>query len=271
VTARTIRVPLDSSYIFDRAPDGRYVGPPGLPAAAGPGPDAALALYDNVLILRQPDWKLLKTVVVTGEVRFPGKYTIANKNERIADLIDRAGGLTPEANPDGAYFSRRRSATSYQGLIDSARVRNDTASRVGLDIPTALRSPRDPDNLLLENGDSLDVPVQRSTIEIKGAVNAPTTVAAEKGQKLEHYIRAAGGPSRIALTGSAYVIQPNGTIESRHRVALLFRSDPTPRAGATIIVPVKDTLYNATAALTTYSIISGAIATLLTAFAVIKR
>jgi protein involved in polysaccharide export with SLBB domain len=223
------------------------------------------------LILRQPDWKLLKTVVVSGEVRFPGKYTIANKNERIADLIQRAGGLTPEASPDAAYFSRHRSATSYLGLIDSVRVKSDTASRVGLDVASALRNSHDPDNLLLENGDSLDVPAQRATIEIKGAVNAPTTVAVEKGEKLEHYIRAAGGPSRIALTGSAYVIQPNGTIESRHRVALLFRTDPTPRAGATIIVPVRDTLYNPTATLTTYSIISGAIATLLTAFAVIKR
>ena len=57
------------------------------------------------------------------------------------------------------------------------------------------------------------------------------------------------------------MIQPNGKIESRHRVALLFRSDPTPRAGATVIVPVKDTLYSATASLTNFSIIFRIIAT----------
>jgi protein involved in polysaccharide export with SLBB domain len=271
VTARTMRVPLDSSYIFDRGPDGRYQGPPGLPAPSGPGAEVVLQAYDNVLVLLQPDWKFLKTVVVTGEVRWPGKYTIENKSERIGDLIKRAGGLTAEANSDGAYYSRRRAATSYQGLIDSARARNDTATRVGLDLTSALHNSKDPDNLLLENGDSLDVPTQRATVEIKGAVNAPTIVAIQPGEKLEHYIRAAGSPSRIAESKSAYVIQPNGKIESRHRVALLFRSDPTPRAGATIIVPVKDTLNNGTATLTNFSIITGIIATLITALAVIKK
>jgi polysaccharide export outer membrane protein len=272
VTARTMRVPLDSSYIFDRGPDGSYHGPPGLPAPSGPGAEVVLQAYDNVLVLLQPDWKFLRTVVVTGEVRWPGKYTIENKSERIGDLIKRAGGLTPEANPDGAYYSRRRAATSYLGLMDSVRARNDTASRVGLDLNSALHDARDPDNLLLENGDSLDVPNQRATVEIKGAVNAPTVVALAPGQKLEHYVLAAGGPNRrIADAGGAYVIQPNGKIESRHRVALLFRSDPTPRAGATIIVPVKDTLANNTATLTNFSIITGIIATLITALAVIKK
>ena len=66
------------------------------------------------------------------------------------------------------------------------------------------------------------------------------------------------------------MIQPNGKIESRHRVALLFRSDPTPRAGATIIVPVRDTT-TVTATLQNFSIVMGIIATLITALAVIKK
>jgi protein involved in polysaccharide export with SLBB domain len=229
-----------------------------------------LQAYDNVLVLLQPDWKFLKTVVVTGEVRWPGKYTIENKSERIGDLLKRAGGLTPEANPDGAYYSRRRAATSYQGLIDSVRARNDTATRVGLDLTSALHDGKDPDNLLLENGDSLDVPTQRATVEIKGAVNAPTIVAIGRGEKLEHYIRSAGGPSRIADAKLAYVVQPNGKIESRHRVALLFRSDPTPRAGATIIVPVRDTLSNGPS-MQTIATFTGIITALLTAYAIIRH
>ncbi|MFI5244591.1 MAG: SLBB domain-containing protein [Gemmatimonadales bacterium] len=271
VTARTMRVPLDSSYIFDRGADGRYQGPPGLPAPAGPGAEVVLQAYDNVLILVQPDWKFLRTVVVTGEVRWPGRYTIENKSERIGDLLRRAGGLTNEANADGAYFSRRRSATSYQGLMDSVRAKNDTASRVGLDLISVMHDAKDPDNLLLENGDSLDVPTQRGTVEIKGAVNSPTIVAIERGEKIEHYIRAAGGPSRrTADAGGAFVIQPNGTIESRHRVALLFRSDPTPRAGATIIVPVRDTLNNGPS-LQSISVFVGILSALLTGYAIIRH
>jgi polysaccharide biosynthesis/export protein len=68
-TAETFRIPLDSSYIFDRGADGRYIGVPGLPAPRGPSGDVVLQPYDNVLILQQPGWELQRTVSITGEVR----------------------------------------------------------------------------------------------------------------------------------------------------------------------------------------------------------
>ena len=272
VLARTLRVPLDSSYLFERGPDGKYLGPPGLPAPSGPAPEVVLRAYDNVLILQQPDWKLLRTVAITGEVRSPGRYTIVNKDERVSDLVKRAGGLTTQANTDGAYYTRRRGALSYLGLIDSVRARTDTASRVGIDLTAVLRDARSIDNLLLENGDSLDVPSVRATVEVKGAVNSPTVVALSPGKTLEHYLRSAGRPSRIADAGSAYVIQPNGKIESRHRVIFnIFRSDPTPRAGSTIIVPVKDTTEARGTGLQTFSMVTQLVATLLATLAVLSR
>ncbi|HET9634348.1 MAG TPA: SLBB domain-containing protein, partial [Gemmatimonadaceae bacterium] len=97
VTAQTFRIPLDSSYIFERGPDGKYLGPPGLPAASGPNPDVVVQPYDNVLILRQPNWELQRTAVIAGEVRYPGRYSLKTKTEKITDLIERAGGLTPDA------------------------------------------------------------------------------------------------------------------------------------------------------------------------------
>jgi protein involved in polysaccharide export with SLBB domain len=310
VTATTFRVQLDSSYLGDRGPDGKYLGPPGLPAAAGNSPEIVLDPYDNVLILPQPDWHLLRSVVITGEVRSPGRYTIQNKADRISDLVKRAGGLSSSANADGAFYTRQHAAVSYRSRRDSVRTNatnarnaaggtatgangtrgaqgvtqassagplptkfmNDTALRVGIDLKDVLHDPKSADNLLLEDGDSLDVPPMHATVEIQGAVNAPTVVAIAPGQKLEHYIRAAGGPSRrLADAGGAYVIQPNGKIESRHRVLLLFKSDPTPRAGATVIVPVRDTTSNTAQSLQTISIVTGIVATVLTALAVIKR
>jgi protein involved in polysaccharide export with SLBB domain len=273
VTARTFRVPLDSTYLGDRSPDGKYLGPPGIPAPARNTPEVVLTAYDNVLILPQPEWRLLRTVVITGEVRAAGRYTIDNKSERISDLIKRAGGVTASANTDGAYYTRRRNSVSYQTRLDSLRAKPDTASRVGIDLRDVLGDVRSPDNLLLEDGDSLDIPPMHATVEVRGAVNSPTIVAIAPGESLEHYIRAAGGPNRrIADTGGSYVIQPNGKIESRHRVALLFHSDPTPRAGATIIVPVRDTTAGNTAAtLQSISIITGIIAALLTAYALVKH
>jgi polysaccharide export outer membrane protein len=271
VTARTFRVPLDSTYIGDRSPDGKYLGPPGLPARAGNTPDVVLDVYDNVLILPQPEWRLLRTVAISGEVRAPGRYTIESKSEHISDLVKRAGGLTTSANADGAFFARRRAGVTYQSVQDSLRAPRETATRVGIDLVDVLRDARVADNLLLEDGDSLDVPPTHATVEVKGAVNAPTVVALALGQTLEYYVRAAGGPNRItADAGGAYVIQPNGKIESRHRVALLFRSDPTPRAGATIIVPVRDTTNNGPS-LQSISVLVGIISALLTAYAIIRH
>lgn len=272
VTARAFRVPLDSSYLGDRGTDGKYLGPPGLPAAAGGATDVVLAPYDNVLILPQPDWRLLRTVVITGEVRSPGRYTIENKSERVSDLVKRAGGLSVTANADGAYYSRRRASVSYESRQDSVRAKSDTSARVGIDLQDVLHDARSVDNLLLEDGDSLDIPPVRATVEVKGAVNLPTVVAIAPGEKLEHYVRAAGGPNRrTADAGGAYVIQPNGKIESRHRVAVLWRSDPTPRAGATVIVPVRDTLAAPGQALQTFSTVATLLATLLAAVVVIRR
>jgi protein involved in polysaccharide export with SLBB domain len=272
IMARTFRVPLDSSYLGDRSPDGKYLGPPGLGALAGNTPEVVLNPYDNVLILPQPDWRLLRSAVITGEVHAAGRYTIESRSERISDLVKRAGGLAISANEDGAFYTRRRAGVTYASRQDSLRAKADTAaSRVGIDLFAVLHDPRSVDNLLLEDGDSLDVPPMHATVEVKGFVNAPTVVALAPGQKLEHYVRAAGGPDRRrAEPDGAYVIQPNGKIESRHRIAFFWHSDPTPRPGATIIMPARDTLAPPGQALQTFTIVTSLLATLLTAAVVLK-
>src|SRR2546429_739097 len=104
--AQTVRVPLDSTYLIGRDTTGRYLGPPGLQVPANGAPDVPLQPYDNVLILRQPEFALPRTVHLTGQVQYPGSYTLTAGNERLADVIDRAGGLTPLAYPGGARFVR---------------------------------------------------------------------------------------------------------------------------------------------------------------------
>src|SRR5438552_2866555 len=91
--ATTERVPLDSAYLFERDSSGRYVGPPGVPFPAKGAPEVPLEPYDNVLILRQPGFDFQRTVFVTGQVRFPGTYSLRTKPDRLADVIGRSGGL----------------------------------------------------------------------------------------------------------------------------------------------------------------------------------
>jgi protein involved in polysaccharide export with SLBB domain len=220
--AVTIRVPLDSSYLFERAADGRYLGPPGLPAPAGPTREVALQPYDNVLILEQPDWELQRTVVIAGEVMYPGRYSLRSKDERLSDLVERAGGLTQQAYAGGVVFHRRQ----------------DAVGRIGVDLGKALRNPRFRDNLALQDGDSIHVPAFKPTVNVTGAVNSPVAVAYVPGRDVDYYIDAAGGLARNAAPSRAYVRQPNGAVESRPRGP--FGRNPRPRPGSVVVVPEKD-------------------------------
>ncbi len=210
--ADAFRVPLDSSYLVSSS--GR----------ASRAPDVVLQPYDNVLIFRQPDWQFLQTVVLTGEVHYPGTYSIRLKTERLFDLIERAGGLT---------------ASAYSGGITFARV-DGGMGRVGIDLPSVLKNPNDRDNLLLIAGDSVHVPRFNALVTVAGAVNSPLAVPFEPGRSLNHYIRAAGGASAEGDMGRVWVQQANGKVESQHRTAWFFTSSPTPTPGSKVFVPARD-------------------------------
>ncbi len=236
-TATTLRVPLDSSYLGDYRPGEAYHGAPGQPFPAfRSAPEVTLQPYDNVLIMEQPDWQLQRTVTLTGEVRFPGRYALQSKTERISDLVRRAGGLTGSADPDAAYFARVRAAASFAGEVASIEAR----TRVGVDLARAIARPQSDENLVLLDDDSLHVPFRRTTVEIRGAVNAPTAVTVDNGAGLGHYLRAAGGATSKGDERRAYVIQPNGKIESTRRILWIISLVPEPRAGATVVVPPRE-------------------------------
>ncbi len=71
-------------------------------------------------------------------------------------------------------------------------------------------------------------------------VNAPLAVTWAQGKNMDFYVASAGGYSRDADKGRAYVTQPSGKVESVHRRFLLPDGKPEPAAGATIFVPEKD-------------------------------
>jgi len=255
ITASEFTVPLDSSYLFERGPDGKYFGPPGLPAPAGPTPDVALSPYDNVLILRQPGWELQRTADVEGEVRFPGRYTLLNKQERISDLIARAGGLTPQGYANGVTFYRTR----------------DSVGRIGIELPNVLRDKRDRDNLLVQNGDSIFIPRYSGVVRVQGAVNSPVAVTYVPGRDLNYYIRAAGGPRQDADVGRAYVTQPNGKVDARESRFLLPDYIPDPQPGGTVFVPAKSPTEVAVNPIAAISALAGTLSTLVAILLAVRR
>jgi polysaccharide export outer membrane protein len=219
-TSLTIRVPLDSTYLFERRPGEPYLGAPGLAAPAAGAAEVVLRPYDNVLVMHQPNWELQRLVRIDGEVRFPGQYALRDRNERLADLIERAGGLTAEAYPDGTIFTRTA----------------DSVGRVAIDVPQALRRRNSPDNLLLRDGDNITIPRVSNVVTIRGAVNAPTVVAYVAGKDIFYYISQAGGDAPNGDLRRAYITQPSGKRETRS----FTNSAPKPRPGAVVTVPAVD-------------------------------
>jgi polysaccharide export outer membrane protein len=177
------------------------------------------------MILAEPDRAKPRQVVIAGEVHSPGAYTLLDKDERLHDLIDRAGGLTNAAFAGGIVFYRR----------------GGRLGRVGVDLASVMRDPKNTDNLLLADGDSIYLPPFSGIVEVKGAVNSPRGVTWVPGAKLDYYVRAAGGGSVKAAVDHAYVTQPNGNVESVR--ARRFRTDdmPEPAPGSTVFVTERDT------------------------------
>ncbi len=223
-TAVTQTVPLDSTYLVERGPDGRWLGPPGISVGAGRAPEVILQPYDVVLIKRQPDWQLQRTVSVQGEVKSPGDYALRTKTDRLADIVQRAGGLTNAAYADGIVFVRRRG----------------NVGRIGVDLPAALRNPSSVENISLADGDSIFIPQYSSIVIVRGEVNSPTGVPYVPGADIDFYVRAAGGAKSTGDRGHAYVTQASGKMQSKSKTLWVVSHDPKPLPGSTVTVPVKD-------------------------------
>ena len=224
--ADALMVPLDSSYISQsqRAPDGRYVGPPGVPfPPAGSSPEFILQPFDQVLILKQPEFEMPQSVTVTGEISVPGEYTLLTKNDRLADLISRANGLLDTGYPEGARFFRPQ----------------DELGRINVDLPTALDDASDQANILLQPGDSLHIPEYSPTVVVAGAVNSPVTVLYREGEDFDYYLAGAGGYRNDADKGRVSVRYANGLAQTRSKF-LFWSSYPTPGPGSFVTVPEKD-------------------------------
>lgn len=216
--------------------------------------------FDIVSVRSAPGYEAQRNVRIEGEVLYPGTYTIVNKNERISDLIKRAGGLTFYAYEEGASLKRigniktqsdveqeNIKVQQFQELqksvddstkVDVAKVttRNDY---VGIDLERILDRPGRRYDLLLEDGDVLNVPKQLQTVKVSGEVLSPSSVIYTSSGSFKDYIRQSGGFGGRALKRRAYVVYANGSIASTRKF-LFFNNFPDVKPGAEIYVPRKE-------------------------------
>lgn len=175
--------------------------------------------FDVVSIRTQPYYETQQQVFVGGEVLYPGRYAILSRKERISDIIQRAGGLKPEAYLPGSQFFRNRKL-------------------IGTDIRAITENPQTEGNLLLQDRDTLYIPRRVDVVEVQGAVLNPSTVSYGQNFTLRNYVTQAGGYAENARVSRSYVIYPNGR-KDRTKRFLGIKLYPKVQPGSIVNIPFK--------------------------------
>lgn len=168
---------------------------------------------DLIFVRENPEFKTQKTVVIDGEVKFPGEYALRVRNERLSDVIARAGGATKAGYVEGGRMTRR-------------------GTRVNIDFEKAIVDENEDHDIILQPGDVISIPPKPNSVAISGEVNNPGILGYIDGEHLWSYIDRAGG-----LTDSAnYVLvtNPSGNVEKFGTG--WFHSNPRLADGSTIAV-----------------------------------
>ncbi len=173
--------------------------------------------FDKITVRKSPRYEDQKSVVVEGEIKYPGSYTIKDKTQRITDLIFLSGGLKDGAYPKGATFNR-------------------DSTQIAVDLTVILKNPSAQENLLLLQGDRLFIPRELETVKLSGELLNPVSVAFRPNLSVKDYIAQAGGLTDKAEKRRVFVKYANG-FSDRTKTFLFFTTYPKIEQGAEIIVP----------------------------------
>ncbi len=229
----------------------------------------ALNPGDTLRVKQIPQWYQRESVELLGELNYPGVYDIL-PGESIVDVIERAGGLTPHAYPEGAIFSRAELRELEQDRLESlkAQIESDIAAanieqsqnsddidqaeqsqildnidrtqalgRMVIDLPTILNKPGQFD-FELTDGDRLDIPRFKPSVTVVGEIQHPTSHFYNDKLNVNDYIDMSGGTKQNADKGRIYVVKANGRVYSPSSSAWFRAKSKALEPGDTIIVPI---------------------------------
>ncbi|KAB4290970.1 capsule biosynthesis protein [Bacteroides thetaiotaomicron] len=190
-------------------------------------PGFILQPYDEVYVRRSPGYQAQQNVVIDGEILFGGNYAMTNREERLSDLVNKAGGPTSLAYLRGAKLTRVASAGEKkrmgdvirlmsrqlgEAMIDSLGIGVEDTFTVGIDLEKALTNPKGSADLVLREGDVVFIPKNTNTVTINGAVMVPNTVSYMKGKNVDYYLNQAGGYSDNARKSKKFIVYMNGQV-----------------------------------------------------------
>ena len=222
---------------------------------------------DSIHIKQLPNWKGSETVVIEGEVMFPGTYTI-QRGETLSKVIQRAGGLNDYAFIEASIFSRAALRELEKIRLDELQqqLESDIATsniqeggdniakeeaeqllesmeeirptgRMVIDLANILEKP-DSYDVVLKNGDRLIVPMQRQTVTVVGEVQHATSHLFENKLSLNEYIERSGGTTIKADKKRIYVVRANGSVYLPGESRWFKRGVKGVQPGDTVVVPL---------------------------------
>ncbi|MEP0003456.1 MULTISPECIES: SLBB domain-containing protein [Marinobacter] len=226
---------------------------------------------DRLLIKSIPEFAQAKTIELNGEVRYPGQYTIRD-GETLRDVIKRAGGLTDNAFPEGAVFTReklrqletqrlREAEERLQGDLVGVQLEGDDfggknaertqqvqdlleevqdsrpVGRMVINLTSVVESD-DYQPIRLQDGDTLTVPIIPQAVSVFGEVQFPTSHLHTNGLTVDDYLERSGGPTRQADEERVYVVKADGSVMLPEKSRWFGGRSQQPAPGDTIIVPI---------------------------------
>ncbi|MDJ0751164.1 MAG: SLBB domain-containing protein [Woeseiaceae bacterium] len=235
----------------------------------GQNADILLQEHDFLRISRAPQWDSIWTVSLEGEVKFPGRYRVA-RGELLADVVQRAGGLTDSAFAEGALFLRDTLKEREQEQIDTLtnRLESDilaqslqaqnsgeatmldtgqallqqlreaeATGRLVIDLQQQIQRRGTP--VELRDGDRLLVPPRTQVVTVIGEAQQNTSHLYQQDLTRDDYISMSGGLTRRADRQLIYVVRANGEVVSNSRSKWFGRGGRTRiQPGDTIVVPI---------------------------------
>lgn len=209
--------------------------------------------YDQVFVRKNPTFELQQNVEIKGLIKYPGLYPRLTKFDRLSSFIERAGGVTDNANLEGAVLQRTkteffRERVVQQPKLDSAGIPiMDSQSLllksldepVSIDLNKALKHKNSKYDIVLQEGDVIIVPEINPFVSIHGSVQSPLKIAFDKEHtNLMYYIDKAGGFGVQPWKKRVYVTYANGK-SKRTRSLLFMRFYPKVQEGSAVMVPLK--------------------------------
>ena len=212
-----------------------------------------LAPFDEVFIRTSPNYELQQFVTVQGQVIFPGVFGLERKDERLSDIVKRAGGLNNQAFPEGAKLIRKNHLTEAEkirkidqlneisdnftgAVIQNKEQYNKATEKIGIDLVSALKNPSGEEDLFLLEGDIIEIPKEPQTVKVTGEVLYPNSVKYLSTNTFKDFINGAGGYTTSSARKKSYVIYSNGSVR-RVKSFGFIKLYPKIDKGAEIIVP----------------------------------